>query len=307
MQQTLEDIKMVELKKIATEQRNPNTLNIDTLPTLDMIRLINQEDHNVAKAVGLVAEQIAQAVDVIADRLSKGGRLIYCGAGTSGRLGILDAVECPPTYSTEPEMVQGLIAGGYPAIFKAVEGAEDSKELGVEDMKGINFAAGDVLVGVAASGRTPYVLGCMEYAKELGAVTVSVTCCPGSVLDTYADIGIAPAPGPEVVTGSTRMKSGTAQKMVLNMLSTGAMIKLGKVYGNLMVDVKPSNEKLVRRCVTIVCAATECDEATATAALEECEYRPKIAIVMVLMGVDAAKAKELLNNAGGRVAKVLNP
>ena len=298
---------MVELKKIATEQRNPNTMNIDALPTLDMIRLINQEDHNVAKAVGLVAEQIAQAVDVIADRLSKGGRLIYCGAGTSGRLGILDAVECPPTYSTEPEMVQGLIAGGYPAIFKAVEGAEDSKELGVEDMKGINFAAGDVLVGVAASGRTPYVLGCMEYAKELGAVTVSVTCCPGSVLDAYADIGIAPAPGPEVVTGSTRMKSGTAQKMVLNMLSTGAMIKLGKVYGNLMVDVKPSNEKLVRRCVTIVCAATDCDEATATAALEACEYRPKIAIVMVLMGVDAAKAKEMLENAGGRVAKVLNP
>ena len=298
---------MVELKKIATEQRNPNTMNIDTLSTLDMIKLINQEDHKVAKAVGLVAEQIAQAVDVIADRLSKGGRLIYCGAGTSGRLGILDAVECPPTYSTEPEMVQGLIAGGHPAIFKAVEGAEDSKELGVEDMKGINFAAGDVLVGVAASGRTPYVLGCMEYAKELGAVTVSVTCCPGSVLDTYADIGIAPAPGPEVVTGSTRMKSGTAQKMVLNMLSTGAMIKLGKVYGNLMVDVKPSNEKLVRRCVTIVCNATGCDDATATAALEACEYRPKIAIVMVLLGVDAAKAKELLNNADGRVAKVLNP
>lgn len=296
---------MVELKKIATEQRNPNTMNIDSLPTLDMIRLINQEDHKVAEAVGLVAEQIAQAVDVIADRLSKGGRLIYCGAGTSGRLGILDAVECPPTYSTEPEMVQGLIAGGYPAIFKAVEGAEDSKELGVEDMKGINFAAGDVLVGVAASGRTPYVLGCMEYAKELGAVTVSVTCCPGSVLDTYADIGIAPAPGPEVVTGSTRMKSGTAQKMVLNMLSTGAMIKMGKVYGNLMVDVKPSNEKLVRRCVTIVCAATECDEATATAALEQCEYRPKIAIVMVLMGVDAEEAKALLSKADGRIAKVL--
>ena len=298
---------MVELKKIATEQRNPNTMNIDTLPTLDMIRLINQEDHNVAKAVGLVAEQIAQAVDVIADRLSKGGRLIYCGAGTSGRLGILDAVECPPTYSTEPEMVQGLIAGGYPAIFKAVEGAEDSKELGVEDMKGINFAAGDVLVGIAASGRTPYVLGCMEYAKELGAATVSVTCCPGSVLDNFADIGIAPAPGPEVVTGSTRMKSGSAQKMVLNMLSTGAMIKLGKVYGNLMVDVKPSNEKLIRRCVTIVCTAAECDEATATAALEACEYRPKIAIVMVLMGVGAEEAKALLNKADGRVAKVLNP
>jgi N-acetylmuramic acid 6-phosphate etherase len=280
-------------------------MNIDSLSTHEMIRLINREDHRVAEAVSQVTEEIAKAVDVIADRLSKGGRLIYCGAGTSGRLGILDAVECPPTYSTEPEMVQGLIAGGYPAIFKAVEGAEDSKELGVEDMKGINFAAGDVLVGVAASGRTPYVLGCMEYAKELGAVTVAVTCCPGSVLDTYADIGIAPAPGPEVVTGSTRMKSGTAQKMVLNMLSTGAMIKLGKVYGNLMVDVKPSNEKLVRRCVTIVCAATECDEATATAALEQCEYRPKIAIVMVLMGVDAEKAKALLSKADGRIAKVL--
>ena len=297
---------MVELKKIATEQRNPNTMNIDSLSTHEMIRLINREDHRVAEAVSQVTEEIAKAVDVIADRLSKGGRLIYCGAGTSGRLGILDAVECPPTYSTEPEMVQGLIAGGYPAIFKAVEGAEDSKELGVEDMKGIRFTAGDVLVGVAASGRTPYVLGCMEYAKELGAVTVAVTCCPGSVLDTYADIGIAPAPGPEVVTGSTRMKSGTAQKMVLNMLSTGAMIKLGKVYGNLMVDVKPSNEKLVRRCVTIVCAATECDEATATAALEQCEYRPKIAIVMVLMGVGAEEAKALLTRGGGRIAKVLD-
>ena len=296
---------MVELKKIATEQRNPNTMNIDALSTLDMIKLINSEDYRVAEAVTLVTDKIAQAVDVIAERLGKGGRLIYCGAGTSGRLGILDAVECPPTYSTEPEMVQGLIAGGYPAIFKAVEGAEDSKELGVQDMKGINFAAGDVLVGVAASGRTPYVLGCMEYAKELGAATVSVTCCPGSVLDTFADIGIAPAPGPEVVTGSTRMKSGTAQKMVLNMLSTGAMIKLGKVYGNLMVDVKPSNEKLVRRCVTIVCNATGCDDDTATAALEACEYRPKTAIVMVLCGVSAEEAKAMLNKAEGRVAKVL--
>ncbi len=296
---------MVELKKIATEQRNPNTMNIDTLSTLEMVKLINEEDHKVAEAVSLVAGQIALAVDLIADRLSKGGRLIYCGAGTSGRLGILDAVECPPTYSTDPEMVQCLMAGGYGAIFKAVEGAEDSKELGVQDMKNISFTAGDVLVGIAASGRTPYVLGCMEYAKALGAATVSVTCCPGSVLDTFADIGIAPAPGPEVVTGSTRMKSGTAQKMVLNMLSTGAMIKLGKVYGNLMVDVKPSNEKLIRRCVTIVCAATECDEATAVAALEACEYRPKTAIVMVLMGVDAREAKALLHQADGRVAKVL--
>ena len=296
---------MVELKKIATEQRNPNTMNIDALSTLDMVKLINQEDHRVAEAVSLVTDKIAQAVDVIADRLSRGGRLIYCGAGTSGRLGILDAVECPPTYSTDPDMVQALMAGGYGAIFKAVEGAEDSKELGVQDMKNISFSAADVLVGIAASGRTPYVLGCMEYAKELGAPTVSVTCCPGSVLDEFADIGIAPAPGPEVVTGSTRMKSGTAQKMVLNMLSTGAMIKLGKVYGNLMVDVKPSNEKLIRRCVTIVCAATECDEATATAALEACDYRPKTAIIMVLCGVGAEDARALLEKAGGRIARVL--
>ena len=296
---------MVELQKIATEQRNPNTMNIDTLSTLDMVKLINQEDHRVADAVGEVTDKIAQAVDVIAEKLAAGGRLIYCGAGTSGRLGILDAVECPPTYSTDPETVQALMAGGYGAIFKAVEGAEDSKKLGVEDMKNIHFSQKDVLVGIAASGRTPYVRGCMEYAKQLGAPTVAVTCCPGSELDQFADIGIAPAPGPEVVTGSTRMKSGTAQKMVLNMLSTGAMIKLGKVYGNLMVDVKPSNEKLIRRCVTIVCSAAECTEAEATKALEECDYRPKVAIVMVLRGVNADTACAMLQKAEGRIAKVL--
>ena len=296
---------MVELKQIATEQRNPNTMNIDTLSTLEMVKLINREDHKVAEAVALVTDKIAQAVDLITDHLSRGGRLIYCGAGTSGRLGVLDAVECPPTYSTDPEMVQGLMAGGRDAIFKAVEGAEDSRELGIRDMQNIDFCARDVLVGIAASGRTPYVLGCMEYARQLGAPTVAVTCCPGSAMDTYADIGIAPAPGPEVVTGSTRMKSGTAQKMVLNMLSTGTMIKLGKVYGNLMVDVRPSNEKLIRRCVTIVCAAAECDEATASAALEACGYHPKIAIVMVCLGIGAEEAKALLSRAGGRIAGVL--
>mgnify|MGYP004457913957 CR=1 FL=1 len=296
---------MVELQKIATEQRNPNTMNIDTLSTRDMINLINREDHRVAEAVEEVTDKIAEAVDVIADCLSKGGRLIYCGAGTSGRLGILDAVECPPTYSTDPETVQALMAGGYDAIFKAVEGAEDSKELGKEDMEGIHFCKKDVLVGIAASGRTPYVLGCMEFAKEVGAPTISVTCCPGSVLDQFADIGIAPAPGPEVVTGSTRMKSGTAQKMVLNMLSTGTMIKLGKVYSNLMVDVKPSNEKLIRRCITIVCTAAECSEEEATRALEQCDYRPKAAIVMVLCGVDADAARKLLDKAEGRIAMVL--
>ena len=296
---------MVELQKIATEQRNPNTMDIDTLSTLDMVKRINQEDHRVADAVALVTEPIAKAIDVIAAHLSGGGRLIYCGAGTSGRLGILDAVECPPTYSTDPETVQALMAGGYGAIFKAVEGAEDSKELGVTDMKGIHFCGKDVLVGIAASGRTPYVLGCMEYAKSLGAPTIAVTCCPGSILDTFADIGIAPAPGPEVVTGSTRMKSGTAQKMVLNMLSTGAMIKLGKVYGNLMVDVKPSNEKLVERCKRIVCQATGADYETATRALEECGFRAKVAIVMLKTGSDARKAEQLLAQHEGRVASAI--
>lgn len=296
---------MVELQKIATEQQNPNTMHIDTLSTLDMVKLINQEDHRVADAVGEVTDKIAQAVDVIADCLDRGGRLIYCGAGTSGRLGLLDAVECPPTYSTEPETVQALMAGGYGAVFQAVEGAEDSKTLGVQDMQGVHFCDKDVLVGIAASGRTPYVLGCMEYAKALGAPTVAVTCCPGSELDSFADIGISPAPGPEVVTGSTRMKSGTAQKMVLNMLSTGAMIKLGKVYGNLMVDVKPSNEKLIRRCVTIVCSAARCTEEEAVQALEQCGYSSKVAIVMLLRHVDANTARNLLDGARGRISRVL--
>ncbi len=296
---------MVELQKIATEQRNPNTTHIDTLPTLEMVRLINQEDQKVALAVAQVAPEIARAIDVITRQLSQGGRLFYAGCGTSGRLGILDAVECPPTYSTDPELVQAIIAGGYPAIFRAVEGAEDDFDLGRRDLQERGFASQDVLVGLAASGRTPYVLGAMGYARELGAAVIAVTCCPGSEVDRMADIGIAPTPGPEVITGSTRMKSGTAQKMVLNMLSTGTMIKLGKVYGNLMVDVKPSNEKLIRRCVTIVREAVGCEEDQAVAALEACGYRPKVAIVMLLKKIDAEQARELLEQAQGRIARVV--
>ena len=296
---------MVELQKIATEQRNPNTTHIDTLPTLEMVRLINQEDQKVALAVAQVAPEIARAIDVITRQLSQGGRLFYAGCGTSGRLGILDAVECPPTYSTDPELVQAIIAGGYPAIFRAVEGAEDDFDLGRRDLQERGFAPQDVLVGLAASGRTPYVLGAMGYARELGAAVIAVTCCPGSEVDQMADIGIAPTPGPEVITGSTRMKSGTAQKMVLNMLSTGTMIKLGKVYGNLMVDVKPSNEKLIRRCVTIVREAVGCEEDQAVSALEACGYRPKVAIVMLLKKIDAEQARELLEQAQGRIARVV--
>ena len=259
----------------------------------------------MALAVAQVAPEIARAIDVITRQLSQGGRLFYAGCGTSGRLGILDAVECPPTYSTDPELVQAIIAGGYPAIFRAVEGAEDDFDLGRRDLQERGFASQDVLVGLAASGRTPYVLGAMGYARELGAAVIAVTCCPGSEVDRMADIGIAPTPGPEVITGSTRMKSGTAQKMVLNMLSTGTMIKLGKVYGNLMVDVKPSNEKLIRRCVTIVREAVGCEEDQAVSALEACGYRPKVAIVMLLKKIDAEQARELLEQAQGRIARVV--
>ena len=234
---------------------------------------------DVALAVEKEIKQIADAVDLIAEKLGKGGRLIYMGCGTSGRLGILDAAECPPTYSADPEQVIGLIAGGMGAIFKAVEGAEDSKELGKEDLKKIHACEKDVVVGLAASGRTPYVIGGMEYAKSIGI---------------------------KVVTGSTRMKSGTCQKLVLNMLSTGAMIKLGKVYGNLMVDVKPSNEKLINRCISIVKSATDVSSEEAKAALEQCDYHPKTAIVMILCQISAKEAKAALEKANGLVAKAIS-
>ena len=295
----------LDLRRIATEQRNPRTAHIDELPTIEMVRLINSEDKKVAEAVELVCPQIAEAIDLIYSRLRDGGRLVYCGCGTSGRLGVLDAVECPPTYSVDPDFVRGIIAGGYSAVFKAVEGAEDKRELGEQELRDAGFGAKDVLVGIAASGRTPYVLGAMEYARSIGAAVIGLTCCPGSEIDRIADVGIATAPGPEVITGSTRMKSGTAQKMVLNMLSTGTMIKLGKVYGNLMVDVKASNEKLRERCVRIVRQATGAEDAAARAALIETNYACKPAIVMLLLGVDKTGAETLLTRANGRVAAAL--
>ncbi len=295
----------VRLDTIATEQRNPATVHIDEVSTLEMVRLINEEDKKVADAVEKVLPQIAEAIDVTAQRLGRGGRLIYVGCGTSGRLGILDASECPPTFSADPEMVQGVIAGGEQAVFQAVEGAEDNRALGAEDLAKRQITEKDVVAGIAASGRTPYVLGAMEYALSVGAAVLGVTCCPGSEVDTLAQIGISPCPGPEVVTGSTRMKSGTAQKMVLNMLSTGTMIKLGKVYGNLMVDVQPTNEKLRERCVTIVRSATGADRAAAVQALSSCDFRPKTAIVMLLGKVSAQAASEALAAAEGRTAAAL--
>ena len=295
----------VELKKIDTEKRNERSMHIDSMSTLDMVKLINEEDHKVAEAVAEVTPEIAKAVDVIYEQLRQGGRLVYVGAGTSGRLGILDAAECPPTYGVDPGLVVGLIAGGPGALLKAVEGAEDSRELGREDLEKIHFSAKDVVVGIAASGRTPYVLGAMDYAHSVGAPVLALTCCHNSELSRHADITMAPVPGPEVVTGSSRMKSGTAQKMVLNILSTGVMIKLGKVYGNLMVDVKPTNAKLVERCKRIVCEATGVDCDTATEALEKCGYRAKVAIVMLKTGSEVHEAEQRLEAHEGRVAQAV--
>ncbi|MBQ9325551.1 MAG: N-acetylmuramic acid 6-phosphate etherase [Clostridia bacterium] len=295
----------MELKKLDTEKRNPHSAHIDTLSTLGMAQLINEEDHLCAQAVKKVLPEIAQSIDLIYRQLSSGGRLFYAGAGTSGRLGVLDAAECPPTYGVDPGLVVALIAGGDQAFIKAVEGAEDNRMLGEEDLKAHGFCASDALVGIAASGRTPYVIGAMDYARSLGAPVMALVCCHDSELSRHADVTMAPVPGPEVITGSSRMKSGTCQKLVLNMLSTCVMIKLGKVYGNLMVDVKASNEKLFHRAISIVCSAAECDEKTAEDALSQCDWHCKTAIVMLLMGLNAADARAALARNAGHIADTL--
>ncbi|OEF27675.1 N-acetylmuramic acid 6-phosphate etherase [Vibrio rumoiensis] len=296
----------IDLSHMVTESRNPASANIDALNTEEMLRVINAEDKKVPFAVELTLPAIAESVDIIAAAFRKSGRLIYMGAGTSGRLGILDASECPPTYGSDPSQVVGLIAGGHKAILKAVENAEDNLELGAQDLKDIHFSHDDVLVGIAASGRTPYVLGGMEYATSIGAKVISLSCNPVSPMTDAADIAITPIVGAEVVTGSSRMKAGTAQKLVLNMLTTGAMIKTGKVYGNLMVDVEATNAKLVERQKSIVMAATECDRATAEAALNACNGHCKTAIVMILTQSDAQQATELLNQSNGFTRAAIN-
>ncbi|MGC0827402.1 N-acetylmuramic acid 6-phosphate etherase [Pantoea agglomerans] len=295
----------LDLSQMITEGRNPASQNIDELSTEAMLRVINDEDKKVALAVEAIVPQIAAAVDAIYAAFQAGGRLIYCGAGTSGRLGILDASECPPTFGTPREQVVGLIAGGHTAILQAVENAEDNREQGAQDLKDIHFSRHDVLVGIAASGRTPYVLGALAYANELGATTVSLTCNPGSAMSQVAAIALTPVVGPEVVTGSSRMKAGTAQKLVLNMLTTGSMIRSGKVYGNLMVDVEATNQKLVQRQVNIVMQATDCDEATASAALTACGGHCKTAILMVLADLAADEAKALLSQHQGFIRQAL--
>ena len=296
---------MEELNKLDTEQRNSASANIDLLSTEDMVRLINDEDHRCAEAVALVLPEIARSVDLIEGQLRRGGRLFYAGAGTSGRLGVLDAAECPPTYGVSPDLVIGLIAGGPSAFLKAVEGAEDNPDLGRQDLMDHDFSEKDALVGIAASGRTPYVLGAMDYARETGAPVMALTCCRNSEMSRHADVTMAPVPGPEVITGSSRMKSGTCQKLVLNMLSTCVMVKLGKVYGNLMVDVQATNHKLVNRAIRIVCSATGTDEISAENALKECGFSCKTAIVMILLKTDAAKAEQMLEDSDGRIAQTL--
>jgi len=287
---------MVDLKNLTTEKQNPATKNIDELSTLDMLKLINNEDKKVAFAVEKILPEISKAVDVIAQKLKAGGRLFYIGAGTSGRLGILDAVECPPTFGVEFELVQGIIAGGYNAIFKAVEGAEDSFTIAENDLNERNFSSKDVLVAIAASGRTPYCLGGLKYAKSINATTISLSSSENPQIAKFADISLNPITGAEVITGSTRMKAGTAQKMVLNMLSTGAMIKLGKVYGNLMVDVKTSNEKLSERAVNIVMTATERSREECESALKSANGRAKLAVFSLISNLPIEECKKILKD-----------
>jgi N-acetylmuramic acid 6-phosphate etherase len=284
-----------------TEARNPRTAAIDTLSSFEIVGLINDEDAQVAPAVRRELPQIARAVDIIVERLRRGGRLLYFGAGTSGRLGVLDASEMPPTFNTPPDLVQGVIAGGDAALRRSVEGAEDDPEAGAQAVRETGVSEADVVVGIAASGRTPWVLGALTEAQRRGAATVALTCNPDSALARLAEVVIAPVVGPEVIAGSSRMKAGTAQKMVLNMLSTATMIRRGKVYGNLMVDVQPTNAKLRRRAVRILQEAADASPEVARRALKATDYQVKPALLMLLSGVDTDEARRRLAAADGFV------
>lgn len=293
------------LSTLITEQRNPNSMNVDSLSALEIVQLMNEEDKQVPLAIEKCLPQIAQAVERIVAAFQKGGRLVYIGAGTSGRLGVLDASECPPTFGVSPEMVKGIIAGGERALRHPIEGAEDSKAQSVIDLQTIQFSSKDVLVGIAASGRTPYVIGALEYAKSLGSVTVSIASNPNSAMANIVDIAIDTVVGPEVLTGSSRLKSGTAQKLVLNMLTTASMILMGKCYQNLMVDVQASNEKLKARAIRIVMQATDCDKALAEETLKQADQNAKLAIMMILSGLDRAQAEALLEKHHGKLQLAL--
>ena len=289
------------LSTLITEQRNPNSMHVDSLSALEIVQLMNDEDKQVPLAIEKCLPQIAQAVECIVAAFQQGGRLVYIGAGTSGRLGVLDASECPPTFGVSPEMVKGIIAGGERALRHPIEGAEDSKSQAVVDLQTIQFSSKDVLVGIAASGRTPYVIGALEYAKSLGSMTVSIASNPNSAMANIVDIAIDTVVGPEILTGSSRLKSGTAQKLVLNMLTTASMILMGKCYQNLMVDVQASNEKLKARAIRIVMQATDCDKALAEETLKQADQNAKLAIMMILSGLDRAQAEALLEKHQGKL------
>ena len=293
------------LSTLITEQRNSNSMHVDSLSALEIVQLMNEEDKQVPLAIEKCLPQIAQAVECIVAAFQQGGRLVYIGAGTSGRLGVLDASECPPTFGVSPEMVKGIIAGGERALRHPIEGAEDSKKQAVVDLQTIQFSSKDVLVGIAASGRTPYVIGALEYAKRLGSVTVSIASNPNSAMANIVDIAIDTVVGPEVLTGSSRLKSGTAQKLVLNMLTTASMILMGKCYQNLMVDVQASNEKLKARAIRIVMQATDCDKALAEETLKLADQNAKLAIMMILSGLDRAQAEALLEKHQGKLQLAL--
>jgi len=295
----------MQLSQLATERRNPDSDKIDLLDTIALVTLMNDEDHQVALAVKRELPSIAKAVDAIADHLRSGGRLIYIGAGTSGRLGVLDASECPPTFNTPPELVVGLIAGGDFALRNAVESVEDQPQAGIEALRSVNVGQSDVVVGIAASGRTPFVLGAVHYANDVGAFTIGLCNSPRSSLSEIVRIAIAPSPGPEIVTGSTRLKAGSAQKMVLNMLSTGAMIKLGKTYGNLMVDVQPTNAKLRKRAIRIVRDAAGVEAHLAEGALLEANGEVKTAIVSLKLGIPVDDARKRVTAARGVIRSAL--
>ncbi|GHN25078.1 N-acetylmuramic acid 6-phosphate etherase [Lactobacillus delbrueckii subsp. lactis] len=295
----------MSLDKLTTEQRNANTTHIDTMSTLEMVKTINNEDEKIAPAVGTQDEKIAQAIDIGAKRYHDGGRLIYIGAGTSGRLGVIDAVELVPTYGIKPERAIGLIAGGKSAMYLAVEGAEDDPDLAEADLKKINLSEKDMVLGIAASGRTPYVIGGLDYAKKVGAATVAVACVKNSLIGQHAEIAIEAVTGPEVVTGSTRMKAGTAQKMILNMISTGIMIRQGKVYENVMIDVLPTNEKLVERAKRIISTVTGISKEQASHVLKEADKDVGLAIVMAKTKMNKEQAETLLAENHGNVSDVL--
>ena len=286
-----------------TEQENPNTSNLSSLPPREIVCLMNEEDKSVASAISLVTPQITQAVEEIVRRLTDGGRLFYLGTGTSGRLGVLDAAECPPTFGVSPDLVQAIIAGGYEACYRAVEASEDDAAAGEKDLAARGFTKGDVLVGIAASGHTPYTVGAVRFARRSGAFTVAITCVPGSPITEAAEISIVPVVGPEVVVGSTRLKAGTAQKMVLNMLSTATMVKLGYVTGNRMTNLLPRNAKLRQRALRIIMQETGWDEERSRAAFERAGGDPRAALVMIKTGGSFEQAKAALEASGGVIAQ----